>query len=215
LYGANIGPTELANYQLQADGRIGTQVAGTRVLFDNVAAPILYASSGQTAVIVPYAVHTRTLTSIVVERNGVRSAPLNVTAMPAVPALFTANASGRGPGAILNSDNSLNTAANPAAVGSVIVLYGTGEGQTTPGGIDGRPAPAVFQELPRPMLPVSVTIGGVPAEVVYAGAVPYVTAGEFQANVVVPPGLEPGDHEVVVKIGTHSSQPGVTVAVTR
>jgi uncharacterized protein (TIGR03437 family) len=114
---------------------------------------------------------------------------------------------------IFDQDGSDNSAGAPAAPGSVIVLYGTGEGQTTPAGVDGKPSPADFNALPRPFLPSRATIGGLPAQILYAGAVPYVVAGEFQMNVVVPAGLLPGDHEVMVWFGGQGSQSGITVRV--
>jgi uncharacterized protein (TIGR03437 family) len=43
----------------------------------------------------------------------------------AVPAIFTADASGRGQGAALNQDSTVTGASNPAAVESVVALYGT------------------------------------------------------------------------------------------
>ena len=48
-----------------------------------------------------------------------------------LPSLFTMSASGTGPGAILNANYTLNTAANATARGATALLFGTGEGQTT------------------------------------------------------------------------------------
>ena len=86
---------------------------------------------------------------------------------------------------------SVNSAANPAARGSVIVLYGTGEGQTNPAGVDGRIAASVY---PKPVLPVKVTIGRVDATagILYVGAAPDLVAGVFQLNVTVPTGVPAG-----------------------
>ena len=73
---------------------------------------------------------------------------------PSSPGLFTADSTGHGQAAGLNQDGTANSATNPAHVGDVIVLYATGEGQTSPAGIDGQPASA-----PAPVLPLKVTIG--------------------------------------------------------
>jgi len=54
------------------------------------------------------------------------------------------------------------------------VLFGTGEGQTNPPGVDGRPATTVF---PKPLGAVKVFIGGIQADVAYAGAAPFLVAG--------------------------------------
>jgi uncharacterized protein (TIGR03437 family) len=91
-----------------------------------------------------------------------------------------------------------------------VVLFATGEGQTTPAGIDGQLAISTF---PKPVLPVSVTIGGQPATLAYFGAAPDETAGLLQLNVVVPQNIAPGNAAVVLTVGSASSQAGVTIAV--
>src|SRR6185312_5976739 len=60
----------------------------------------------------------------------------------ASPGLFTLTKDGKGQGAILNQDGSPNGPANPAALGSVISLFGTGQGPTNPVVPDGQPAPS-------------------------------------------------------------------------
>jgi uncharacterized protein (TIGR03437 family) len=92
----------------------------------------------------------------------------------------------------------------------VLSLYGTGEGQTSPGGINGRVANGIY---PAPLDTVSVTIGGMNATVQYAGAAPEATAGLLQVNVVVPGTLAPGTYPVVLSIGGQASAAGVTVTV--
>ena len=53
------------------------------------------------------------------------------------PGPVSQNSSGSGTGAILNQDNSLNGPGNPAAKGSIVQVYLTGEGQTSPQGVTG------------------------------------------------------------------------------
>jgi uncharacterized protein (TIGR03437 family) len=215
LFGRNIGPSSLASLKLDAQGRVATEVSGTRVWFDQTPAPVLYAFEGQTAVVAPYSIAGKTKVAVRVEREGLYSETMNFDVAAAAPGLFTANASGKGPGAILNASGQLNNAANPAPAGSVIVLYGTGEGQTTPSGGDGKLATGGANELPRPLLPARVFIGGIEAQVLYAGAAPGAVAGQFQMNAIVPSNLTIGQHEIVVQFGTYRSQAGVTVAVSR
>jgi uncharacterized protein (TIGR03437 family) len=58
-----------------------------------------------------------------------------------------------------------------------------------------------------------VTIGGLPADIEFAGAAPGF-AGLVQLNARIPAGVAPGDNvPVVVRIGGVSTQPGTTVAV--
>jgi uncharacterized protein (TIGR03437 family) len=126
------------------------------------------------------------------------------------PGLFTLNSSGRGQGAILNQDYTVNGPSNAAAGDSVVIFYGTGDGQTSPAGVDGKPAVGTY---PKPVAAVSVTIGGQAAEVLYAGAAPNFVAGVFQINARVPKGLAAGAAQVKIKIGDSESPDGVTVAV--
>jgi uncharacterized protein (TIGR03437 family) len=129
----------------------------------------------------------------------------------AAPGIFSLDSSGRGPGAILNQDGSLNGTLNPAAPGSVIVFYATGEGLTDPPSEDGKVAGTV---LPKPVLPVTVKIGGVEAEVIYAGAAPGLTAGVMQVNARVPADLaQLGAVGIELIVGERSSGTSVVVIV--
>ena len=179
LFGTGIGPSTLVGLSLTRSGFVDAFLADTVVYFDDVPAPLIYASSGQTSVIVPYTVAGRSTTQMVVEFQGRRSSPVTLPVAPGAPALFSFNASGKGGGAILNQDSSINTPSNPAEKGSIVVLFGTGEGQTDPPGVDGKLAASVF---PKPVLPVAVRIGGLTAEVLYAGAAPGLVAGVFQVS---------------------------------
>ena len=87
--------------------------------------------------IVPYNVAGKASTQMQVEYLGMLSDPVTVPVAAAVPGLFTKDFSGTGQGAIVNQEGSLNSAANPAARGSIVSLYATGEGETNPSGIDG------------------------------------------------------------------------------
>jgi uncharacterized protein (TIGR03437 family) len=209
IFGKDFGPAALAGLQL-ANGKVATETGETRVLFDDVAAPMVYAVNGQISCVVPYEVAGKATTQIAVEYKKVKGAAVVVPVVEAVPGLFSINSSGTGPGAFLNQDNSVNTTANPLERGKIAILYGTGEGQTTPGGVSGLPATTVF---PKPVLPVTVTIGGKSAEVLYYGAAPYMVAGVIQINARVPTDIAAGNAEVIMKSGNNTSQGGVTLAV--
>ncbi len=104
-------------------------------------------------------------------------------------------------------DGTLNTATNPVKIGAYIQLYATGEGQTTPPGVDGKLA--TTQRLPNPSLPVTATVGGLPAAVIYAGAAPTEVAGLMQIDVQIPNGVQPGGYvPVVAQVGNVSTVPG-------
>ena len=130
----------------------------------------------------------------------------------AAPGLFATNSEGTGQGVIYNADGSPNSASSPAAAGSVIVLYGTGEGLLNPAGVTGQiAADGIHATIAGP---VSVTIGTFTATtIVYAGPVPGSVEGIFQINVVIPSNVPSGNQPVVVTIDGVSSQAGITVAV--
>jgi uncharacterized protein (TIGR03437 family) len=213
LYGTDLGPAALALGSLNEAGTaFNTEAGGTRVIVDGIAAPVLYSTRGQVSFIAPYAINGKSAVSVAVEYGGRRSSTF-VASPAADPALFTANQSGRGQGAILNQDATINSAANPAAPGSIIVLYGTGAGQMTPGGVDGQIVGG--NPLPRPLAqPTLVTIGGQNASVEYSGAAPGAVAGLWQINVRVPAGLPANNNTpLTLRIGSFGPLSGVTVAI--
>ena len=187
----------------------GTGLGGTRtVLFNGAAGPLLYAAPGQVGAAVPYEVGGGPV-QVTVQSAGAASAPVAVASAPTAPGLFTADGSGAGQAAAVNQDGTRNGTAAPAAAGSVLSLYATGEGQTAPPGVDGKLGAS---PLPQPVAPVTVRIGGLAAEVRFAGGAAGQIAGVMQVNVVVPAGLA-GAVPVVLTVGGVASQAGVTVAV--
>ncbi len=219
LYGAGIGASTLT-LATPADGLFPNRVAETQVLINGVAAPMIYSSPNQVAAIVPYDVAGASHATVQVLHGASSTTPFNLPVRVTSPGLFTADQSGSGQAAALNQDTSPNGKNNPARHGSVLVLYATGEGQTTPGGVNGRvvangvanSSPAA---LPHPAATVAVTIGGIAAQVQYAGAVPGQVAGLMQVNVVIPSGVTAGNAvPVVLTVGGTSSQSGITVAIS-
>lgn len=211
LYGSGLGPGQLAQFQTGSNGLVGTSLAGARVVFNGTPAPILYASATQVAAVVPYQT-SGPIVKVVAQYLDQISAPITLSVASSAPGLFTLDSSGRGQAAALNADGSGNTAGNPAGVGSFISLFATGEGQTSPAGVDGLPASA---PAPQPVLPVTVTIGEQRAEVQYAGGAPGLVAGVMQINVQIPSGIQTGNAvPVMVTVGSASSQTGVTIAVS-
>ena len=211
LFGAGLGPASLAVAAPQ-NGVFPTTVGGTQVIIGGKAAPLVYSSATAVAAIVPYSVYGSTSTQVSVIYQGKTSSVSTLPVAPAAPGIFTADASGSGQAAARNLDGKLNSAANPAPAGSIIMLYATGEGQTSPGGVDG--VLTGTKNLAMPLQPVSVKIGGLPAVVNYAGAAPTLVAGVLQLNVEIPAGFAAGSAiPVVLRIGGVDS-PVVTIAVS-
>lgn len=208
VYGQDLGPADLALGAFDASNTLSTLVGGTQVLFDGKAAPLIYSVAGQLSAIVPYAVAGKSSTRVQIVYNGRSSMATAVNVVDAAPGIF--NIPGSAQAAALNADLSINNAGNPAAKGSVVVLFATGEGQTDPGGVDGKIATEVF---PKPLLPVSVMIGGQAADILYRGAAPFQVAGVVQLNVRLPAGTASGAVPVTMQVGSRANQGMSTVAV--
>jgi uncharacterized protein (TIGR03437 family) len=212
IFGSGLGPTQLVTLQLAPDGQhVASLLAGTRVLFDGLPAPVIFTSAGQIAVVTPFALANRSSTMLQVEFNGQTSTPIPLSVTAASPGVFTSDASGSGPAAVLNQDYSLNTAATPAAAGSIILVYATGSGQTLPVGDDGLVIGG--EPLPAPLQSVSARIADIDAEVTYAGDAPGLVSGVLQVNLKIPSGTAAGSLPLVLQIGATPSQSGVTVWV--
>lgn len=220
IFGANMGPATGIGLTLTSSGRVATTLGGTQVFFDSVAAPLIFVRADQINAIVPYEVAGRVTTNVTISRNGVTSTVLQQRVADTSPAIFSLNATatgsgnGNGQGAILNQNFSINSAANPAAKGSFVSIYATGEGALIPGVPTGSVTPASGPTFPKPSGNVSVTIGGIPATLAYAGEAPGLVSGVLQVNAMIPPNVASGNQQVVLTVGTGTnSQQTITVAV--
>ncbi|HLG97048.1 MAG TPA: IPT/TIG domain-containing protein [Bryobacteraceae bacterium] len=211
IFGAHIGPEEPSNLRMDTTAHASSVLAGTQVLFDGQPAPLLYASASEISAVVPFGVSGDTTTVEVLYR-GQTSEPNTIPVVSATPALFASDGTGAGQGAIANADGSPNSGDNPAASGSIVTLYATGIGETAPEADDG--AITAGLDIPLPILPVTVLVDGMPADVLYAGGAPGMVAGIFQLNVRIPATVVP-DYEVPVniKVGQSSSPTTITMAV--
>ncbi|HXJ44561.1 MAG TPA: hypothetical protein VNH18_35065, partial [Bryobacteraceae bacterium] len=212
VWGTGLGPDQLTPLHLTG-GRVDTTLADTQVLFNGAPAPLLIVQSGQINAIVPSSASGALAAKVQVIYQGVSSGEFDVQVAGTAPSLFTTDNSGKGQGAILNQDTTRNSATNPAAKGSIVVLYANGGGETNPIGPDGAITPLTLAQIPKLTLPVSVEFGGIEAKVLYAGPAPGEVAGVIQINAKLPAGVASGAVPVTVKIGGEASQPGVTVAV--
>ncbi len=91
------------------------------------------------------------------------------------------------------------------------VVYSTGLGDVSPPIGTGQPAPST-EPLARTVNPVTVTIGGVSAQVLYAGLAPGY-AGLYQVNALVPAGVSPGNQVPVVLSVAGQNSPAASVSV--
>jgi uncharacterized protein (TIGR03437 family) len=210
IKGTSVSPIT-AGPALALDGTVSTIGGGTQVLFDGVPAPLLYFTNGQVGAVVPYGVTGQTVVTVTAARV-VSSNSVTIPVVATAPGIFTANSSGSGQIAMTNQNGSPNSATNAAAKGSTVTFYATGEGQTSPAGVNGKLATGTT--LPKPLANVTVTIGGVTVTPAYAGAAPGAVAGLMQVNVVVPATVASGGAvPVVLTVGTASSPAGTTMAI--
>jgi uncharacterized protein (TIGR03437 family) len=211
LFGTGMGPETIRFAAADADAMVPAELDGVRVLFNGTPAPVVYARQDQVAAMVPYTAALKPAAWVQVEYRGSRSDGIEVPVLAAAPGIFTSDASGRGQAAVLNETGSANSVASPAALGSVLQIFATGEGETTPYGVDGKIANDGI--LPRPRGTVRVEIGGVRVTPEYAGAAPGAAAGLFQVNARIPAGVVGDRVPVRIWIGDSASPEGVTVAV--
>lgn len=152
-----------------------TSLGGVTVSVGGVDAPLFYSSDGQVNAQLPSDLAPNSRATVVVRTtraNGAQAftVPETITIAGARPAIFTTNQQGTGQGAILNQDNSPNAAANPAARGSVIQIFATGLGATTPAVASGQAAPA--DPPAQVTIPVEVRIAGRTVTPQFAGLAP-------------------------------------------
>jgi uncharacterized protein (TIGR03437 family) len=161
---------------------------GVSATVNGVPAPLWFISPGQINLQIPYETAIGSALVVVNNNGGVASYAIQVTAT--APGVF--NSSGQ-------------ITAGSVARGGSVSLYITGEGETTPMLDTGAAPPAgtPASELPKPLLPVKVTVGGMPAEVTFIGNPGLV--GATQLIVAIPPNVPRGAQPLVVTVGGVSS----------
>ncbi len=212
IWGLMLGPsTGVAGTVDPSTGKMVSQLAGTTVLFNGIAAPLLYSSATQVNAIVPYEVTGCTQTMLQVEYQAALSTGTALPCASAAPGIFTFNSSGTGPAAAANQDGTLNGPSSPAAKGSYVMLYFTGGGETSPAGVTGSiTGTSVLKSLTQP---VSVTVGGVGATVAFDGAAPTFVDGLLQLNIQLSDSTPSGTAlPVVITVGSTSGPATATLA---
>jgi uncharacterized protein (TIGR03437 family) len=204
IKGNGIGPAAGQTGEITPDGRMATELAGVQVFVNGFAVPLLYVQSSQINAVAPYELSNSLGDNVNIEvyYNGVISNVIGGLAVIAAPAIFSL---GDGQGAILNQDGSVNGPGNPAAKGSIIQIYATGEGSLNPNGVDGQIVGG--SNLPQPLLPVSVTIDGATTRTYSASTAPDSIEGFFRVEVNVPGNVAVGNNPVVLTVGGIPSTP--------
>jgi len=192
LYGQGLGP-----------GTLNTGDSGTQVMFNGMAAQVLYSSATQVAAIVPPISGSTAM--VEVRHSGSTALSFTVPIAAATPALFTFDTTGRGLALAIDADGSYNGFTHSAIPGDTITLFATGLGS-------GASASTL-----------TATIGGAAASVISIGPASGLP-GVTRIDVKVPPDalaattfLLGGDPHVpvlvVLEVGGIASQPATYVTV--
>ena len=207
IYGAGLADSTVTSSTLP----FPTQAGGAEVLLGGQPLPLRYVGGNQVNAQVPFGLNINTTQQLVVQRGTTLSVPQNVLVAPAQPGIYTQDQSGSGPGIIVdNSTNTLITAGNPARAGDIVVIYCNGLGAVNPPVPTGTPAPST-EPLARTVNPVTVTIGGLNAPVLFAGLAPGFP-DLYQINAQLPPAIASGQMPIVLTVAGQTS-PAVTIAI--
>jgi len=207
ILGGLLGPVEPVSAPA---GDLPTTLGGVEVSFDGVPAAIAYASLFQLRVQAPYSLTVGGETSMQITFNGMVSDPVTLAVSDTMPGLYTINGVGAGQLTAINQDGTVNSAQNPAAKGSVVVLYAVGLGAVDPSLATGQAAPA--SPLSTTTASVFAYISGIVAPVEFAGAAPGY-AGLYQINLRIPENVSSGSRQVYVYANGTPAQSNVNLWV--
>jgi uncharacterized protein (TIGR03437 family) len=204
IYGKQFASTTATWDSSIVNGVFPTILAGVSVSINGKPAAISFVNSGQINALTPADTATGSVAITIKNANGT-SAATTVTLAGESPGFFTFSQGGGkyiaaeialpnylvellGPANLFGS----TITSRPAVPGEVIELYGTGFGPTAPAVDPSK----VFSGAAPTSTPVSVTIGGQPAKVLFAGLS---GAGLYQINVIVPT-VAAGDQPVTASV---------------
>jgi uncharacterized protein (TIGR03437 family) len=184
-------PSDIVN------GRLPTELDGVSVTIGGSPAAISYVSPAQLNLQVPDVPAAGTAPLLVTAPAGSASAAIAIA--PSAPALFLFDARGRRYAAAQHASDysiagsvGLYPGSTPLSPGEFVILYGTGFGPTNPSSLAGF---MLTQPLPLAS-PVSASVGGVSASVIWAGLS---APGLNQVNLRIPENLPPGDAAVLIQ----------------
>ncbi|HXB68913.1 MAG TPA: GDSL-type esterase/lipase family protein [Candidatus Acidoferrales bacterium] len=218
IYGTGLSGTTRAWSSADfVNGALPTALDGVSVTVGGHAAFVQYISPTQINVVLGPDTPTGPV-AVTVTNRGATSAPAIVMSTVAGPGLFRLGAAGgRYPAALIDfADGSVKIAASDAlygriegvataAQGQIISVYGTGFGPTRLA----PPASSLFSGAYDLAASVTATIGGVSANVLFAGRV---GPGLDQINIVIP-AVPDGDYPIVLTVNAQVSQPDVFLSV--
>lgn len=224
--------TNLASSLALADSiPLSNSLGGVTVTFNDIPAPLVAvipggaSSADQINAQLPWGVLPPGTTSgtarVVVTRNGVASPPGSVQIAPVAAGIFSVQF-GVGIAIAINPDGSLAAPLNsvpgipthPGVIGDPagLMILATGLGAVNPPALDGRSS---LDQLRTAVTTPTVLVGGVPANVTFAGMSPQFP-GVNQINITLPASVQPGDAvPLQIQSGGITTTDQVTIAVRR
>jgi uncharacterized protein (TIGR03437 family) len=214
-----IAPGEVVTFYI--GGLVPSYAASSdlSVTFDGTAAPMLYADPNQINAVTPFGLSGKSSSQVALNYQGQAAAQGTASVTATAPGIFSTSGLGQGQGNIANQDGSLNSASNPASVGSTVSLLATGAGAMNPQLTDGDTNPPTSQ----PVAPVTVILCGIDVKpgptapnIQYSGSAPGEIAGILQVNFVIPQACATSTGPavpLVLFIGGNKSQPNLTIAI--
>jgi uncharacterized protein (TIGR03437 family) len=211
---AGTGVTRIAGAGDIRNNSFPKSLACVAVEIDGKRAPITYVQGTQINAQVPATTSTGPVTVRVLANPDLpaqaASANSTITLTSTSGALFTFD--GKSAAAQIAGTATSITATAPVKPGTLITLYGTGFGPTTP-----AVQPGDIATAQSPVSgPITVLIGGTAlaaADVTYAGLSPGSISGLYQINAKIPASTPDGNATVTIQQGSVSAQTGVTIPV--
>ena len=180
------------------------QLGNTQVIVAGEIAPLHFVTEGQINFLVPYSINTNTPQQVLIQRGLTYSQPVSVDFAAAQPGIFLSG--GNAIVVAVRSDGTqfLVTPSAPAQAGDVLVIYSAGLGPTDIPVAAGSQTPV--DRLANTATPVTVTIGGTTATVLFAGLTPG-SSGLYQVNAVVPAGVSGAAVPITLTVAGQTSRP--------
>jgi uncharacterized protein (TIGR03437 family) len=187
---------------VSAPGAWPKTLGGVTVFVNGFAAPIQFVSPGQINVQVPWELglgEGATPFTVMIDGPTAKGTRANSPVNGALTNTVTSRIARYAPGIhqVAQADGTI-VANKPAKAGDVLVIYASGLGPVSNQPASGATSPsdnlAICQEIP------TVTIGGLPAEVQFAGLAPFFV-GAYQVNIKAPAGVPSGNAQMLISSG--------------
>ena len=217
VFGSGLGPQQGVQANVVPGNLYPTSMANVQVTFNGTPAPLLWVQDAQINVVAPWSLTPGQNAQVCVSYLDVNTNCLTLPVVQATPAVFMVDAPYA---AALNQDGTYNSAANPAAPGSIVTVFATGLGPITPsqpdGSLIGLPLPAnslTFGVEAVEGFGPSGPLVYLPFDVQYAGPAPTAVAGVSQINFVIEPYVSYGTIQLYMGSASSpgTSSPGFSI----